>query len=59
MLGWGLTFRSVIGVVLTAMIVPVLVARIRSEENLLRQHFGAEYEAYRSRTPWRLMPGVY
>jgi protein-S-isoprenylcysteine O-methyltransferase Ste14 len=58
-LGRGLTFRSVIGVVLTAMIVPVLVARIRSEENLLRQHFGAEYEAYCSRTPWRLMPRVY
>jgi protein-S-isoprenylcysteine O-methyltransferase Ste14 len=57
-LGWGLTFRSVLGVVLTAMIVPVLVARIRSEENLLRQHFGGEYEAYCSRTPWRLIPWV-
>jgi hypothetical protein len=32
--------------VLTAMIVPVLIARIRAEENLLRQHFGREYEAY-------------
>jgi protein-S-isoprenylcysteine O-methyltransferase Ste14 len=58
-LGWGLTFHSVIGVVLTAMIVPVLVARIRSDENLPRQHFGYEYEVYCSRTLWRLIPGVY
>ncbi len=35
-----------------------LVARIRSEERLLREHFGAEYEAYFSRT-WRLLPGLY
>jgi protein-S-isoprenylcysteine O-methyltransferase Ste14 len=56
---WGLTFRSVIGVVLTAMVVPVLIARIRSAENLLRQHFGDEYEAYCSPMPWRLVPLVY
>jgi protein-S-isoprenylcysteine O-methyltransferase Ste14 len=58
-LGWGLTFRSVIGVVLTAMIVPVLIARIRAEESLLRLHFAGEYEAYCSRTRWRLIPGAY
>jgi len=35
-----------------------LVARIRSEEALLRAQFGAEYDAYCART-WRLLPGVY
>jgi protein-S-isoprenylcysteine O-methyltransferase Ste14 len=35
-----------------------LVARIRSEERLLAERFGAEYESYRART-WRLAPGVY
>ncbi|MCM3468328.1 hypothetical protein M3643_12685, partial [Staphylococcus lugdunensis] len=35
-----------------------LVARIRSEEALLRSQFGAEYDAYCART-WRLLPGVY
>jgi len=57
-LGWALAFRSGVGVLLTAiMIVPVL-ARIRSEEALLLTHFGAEYDAYRRRTA-RLVPWVY
>lgn len=58
MLGWVLTFRSGVGVLLTALAVPVLIARIHSEERLLHEHFGAEYDAYCART-WRLVPGVY
>jgi protein-S-isoprenylcysteine O-methyltransferase Ste14 len=58
MLGWALTFRSGVGVVLTALIVPPLLARIRAEERLLRTQFGAEYVAYCRRTS-RLIPGVY
>ena len=57
-LGWALVFRSVAGLMLTALTLVPLVARIRSEERLLRQHFGAPYEAYFSRT-WRLVPGLY
>jgi protein-S-isoprenylcysteine O-methyltransferase Ste14 len=57
-LGWVLAFRSGVGVLLTASLLVPLVARIRAEERLLREHFGAEYEAYCSRT-WRLLPGVY
>lgn len=57
-LGWALTFRSGVGVVLTVLMVPPLVARMRSEERLLASEFGAEYEAYRART-WRLIPGIY
>ncbi len=57
-LGWGLAFRSGVGVLLAAAIVPVIVARIRAEERLLSDQFGAEYAAYRART-WRLIPGVY
>ncbi len=57
-LGWALAFRSGVGVILTALIVPPLIARIHAEEALLREHFGAEYEAYGART-WRLIPGVY
>lgn len=57
-LGWVLTFRSGVGVLLVvAMLVP-LVARMRSEERLLHEHFGAEYDEYRKRT-WRLVPGIY
>jgi protein-S-isoprenylcysteine O-methyltransferase Ste14 len=57
-LGWALAFRSGMGVLLAALNIPPIVARIRSEEKLLRAHFGEEYEAYRART-WRLIPGVY
>ncbi len=54
-LGWALAFRSVAGVLLTALIIPPLLARIRAEEALLRTQFGDEYEAYCARTP-RLIP---
>ncbi len=57
-LGWGLAFRSGIGVLLAALMIPPLLARIRAEERLLRTQFGAEYEAYRARTS-RLIPGLY
>lgn len=57
-LGWALAFRSGIGVVLALLNLLPLVARIRAEERLLTDQFGAEYEAYRRRT-WRLMPGLY
>ncbi len=57
-IGWGLAFRSGVGVVLAALLVPPLLARIRSEERLLRGEFGNEYEAYCARTS-RLIPGVY
>jgi protein-S-isoprenylcysteine O-methyltransferase Ste14 len=57
-LGWALTFRSLVGVVLTALIVPPLLARISAEERLLNSQFGDEYETYRNHT-WRLIPGFY
>ena len=57
-LGWALAFRSGVGVLLTALLIPPLLARIHSEERLLSTQFGAEYEAYRSRTS-RLIPGLY
>ena len=57
-LGWGLAFRSGVGVLLPALLIPPLLARIRAEERLLRAQFGAEYDAYRARTS-RLIPGLY
>jgi protein-S-isoprenylcysteine O-methyltransferase Ste14 len=58
MLGWGLAFRSGVGVVLAVLSLAVLLARIQAEERLLSETFGAEYDAYRART-WRLIPYVY
>ena len=57
-LGWGLAFRAGVGVILAALMLPVVIARIESEERLLGETFGAGYEAYRART-WRLIPCVY
>jgi protein-S-isoprenylcysteine O-methyltransferase Ste14 len=57
-LGWALAFRSTVGLLLAALLVPPLLARMRSEENLLRTQFGAAYDAYRARTS-RLLPGLY
>jgi protein-S-isoprenylcysteine O-methyltransferase Ste14 len=56
--GWALAFRSGVGLALTALLLPPLLARIRSEERLLASQFGDEYDAYCART-WRLIPGLY
>ncbi|HMF06846.1 MAG TPA: isoprenylcysteine carboxylmethyltransferase family protein [Methylocella sp.] len=57
-LGWGLAFRSGVGVLLAALMIPPVIARIGAEERLLREAFGAAYEAYCARTS-RLIPGLY
>ena len=57
-LGWSLAFRSGVGVMLTFLFIPPLLARINAEEDLLRVQFGDEYRAYCSHT-WRLIPGIY
>jgi protein-S-isoprenylcysteine O-methyltransferase Ste14 len=59
MLGWALSFRSVVGILLMALVIPLLLARIHAEENLLREHFGGEYDQFCAHTRWRLIPGVY
>jgi protein-S-isoprenylcysteine O-methyltransferase Ste14 len=57
-LGWSLAFRSGVGVILTASLIPPLLARIKAEENLLHSQFGDDYNAYCSQTS-RLIPGIY
>ena len=57
-LGFALAFRSLVGVLLGACIVPPLIARIHAEEAILRSQFGEEFDAYCART-WRLIPGLY
>lgn len=57
-MGWALAFRSGVGLLLAALTVIPLIARIHAEEALLRGQFGSEYESYCNRS-WRLIPGVY
>ncbi len=56
--GWALAFRSGIGLLLAALNLAPLIARIRAEEALLHSEFGAAYEIYRRNTS-RLIPGLY
>src|ERR1700758_5557301 len=42
-LGWALAFRSGVGLLLTVLLIPPLVVRIRAEERLLRTEFGGKY----------------
>jgi len=57
-LGWALAFRSGVGVLLTVLLLPPLLARMRAEEALLHSQFGTEYDTYCARTA-RLIPGIY
>jgi len=57
-LGWSLAFRAGVGVLLTALMIAPLLARIHAEERLLRSQFGDEYGTYCARTS-RLIPGLY
>jgi protein-S-isoprenylcysteine O-methyltransferase Ste14 len=57
-LGWGLAFRSMVGVMLAVLHIPPIVARIRAEEAMLRMQFDGEFDRYSDRT-YRLIPGLY
>ena len=57
-LGWAFAFRSGVGLILFALMTPVVLSRIRAEERLLDVEFGEEYRAYTQRTS-RLLPGIY
>jgi len=50
------TWLAVLSTLLVVLAVPV---RIRVEEDLLVERFGHEYDEYRSRTRYRLLPGLY
>jgi len=57
-IGWGLVFRSLLGVAVAIPMTWLIVDRIRVEEDLLASEFGAGWADYRART-WRLVPFVY
>jgi len=57
-IGLPLVFRSWLFLVMLPLGAVFVAARIRAEEKLLAEEFGAEFEAYRRRT-WRLLPYVY
>ena len=57
--GIGLALGSLVGMGLTVFVVPLIVQRIRREEEMLTAELGQEYQHYRQRTRWRLIPHVF
>lgn len=58
LLGWALTFRSIIGLALAALMLLPLASRMAAEERILVLAFGTEYSDYQQKS-WRLLPGIY
>lgn len=57
--GAALTVQSVPAALLALLLlVPVMILRMRDEERMLQDAFGASYETYR-RESWRLVPFLY
>ncbi|MGZ4115675.1 MAG: methyltransferase family protein [Actinomycetota bacterium] len=57
-LGWSIVFGSVVGLVLTAVLVVFVELKSRREEQWLAQRY-PDYADYRRRTPRRFIPYVY
>jgi protein-S-isoprenylcysteine O-methyltransferase Ste14 len=57
-IGIFLVFRSKLVWLALPLYLAGTLWRIRDEEKLLREAFGAEFLAYQSRT-WRLLPFIY
>jgi protein-S-isoprenylcysteine O-methyltransferase Ste14 len=53
-----LLFRSFLALVPLALLAAVILWRIHDEDVLLREEFGAEWDAYRARS-WRLLPWMW
>jgi len=58
MAGIALVHQSIVGATCSLILLPILVVRIRREEGMLHQEFGARWTEYCRRT-WRLLPFVY
>lgn len=57
-IGLALLFRSWIGLVLIGVFLVTILFRIKDEESMMSQAFGAEWEAYCQRS-WRLIPFIF
>ena len=56
-LGWSLAFRSTIGLLITATLLPPLVARMHAEERCSTTN--SEPNTTPTAHTWRLIPGIY
>jgi protein-S-isoprenylcysteine O-methyltransferase Ste14 len=59
LIGIGLALSSLIGLALTAWVLPFILWRIKSEELMLLAEFGDKYQTYSQQTKRRLIPLLY
>lgn len=57
-LGWAVAFGSTIGVLLTPVWAAMFWLHALIEEEALQRSYGAAYEDYMARVPYRLIPGL-
>ena len=57
-MGIPLSAPSLSGFMVLSLLIPIFLFRIKMEEEMLGNHFGSEYDAYRKRTK-KLIPFVY
>jgi protein-S-isoprenylcysteine O-methyltransferase Ste14 len=58
MIGMGLWLGTYAGAIATVLPTAILAVRILVEENVLQTNL-AEYDSYRNRVRYRLIPGVW
>ena len=56
--GIALTFRSLLGIFTVLALAGVLIWRVFTEEKMMHEEFGKEWEEYQTKT-WRLFPYIF
>lgn len=57
--GLALFFYSIATLVIAIIAVPLMIWSIIDEEKLLIKQYGAEYEEYMRKVPWRIIPRIF
>jgi protein-S-isoprenylcysteine O-methyltransferase len=58
-LGMGILLAPLVALLASVPIVLMTALRVLGEERLLVAEFAADYESYRSRVPWRILPWTF
>ena len=57
--GLALFFNSLLAVLIATLSIPLMMISIIDEEHYLLKQYGKEYELFREKTPWRMIPKLF